>query len=101
MIDLAKRYAAAVATWVGAGRPVRPAHEVERIFLEHCQPCEHRDGGRCSLCGCRIARDGHPLANKIAMATSSCPDDPPRWEANVPEGKRLRWKTANGPSCCL
>ena len=70
-----KRYLKAVARWVVAGRPERPADEVARIYDEVCRPCPEFDGERetCKVCGCRVRRDGKALLNKIAMATEDCP----------------------------
>ncbi len=68
-------YAEAVARWIVAGRPTRSDEEVARIFEQRCQPCA--PNGRCPFCGCRVARDGYTLLNKIKMATESCPQG--RW----------------------
>lgn len=76
-------YAVAVAKWVAAGSPVRREHEIAAI-LEICEACEHfTNQGRpqCKLCGCSVNNKPDGLRNKIAMATESCPDKPPRWES--------------------
>ncbi len=67
------RYAAALARWMTAGCPTREGPEVLRIFETHCQPCQHRREDRCGKCGCRVARNGMALLNKIKMATENCP----------------------------
>lgn len=66
-------YTQAVARWTAAGFPTREQAEVERIAAELCRPCEHYRDGRCARCGCRVTQSGIPLANKIKMATESCP----------------------------
>lgn len=39
-----------------------------------CSGCPLMSAGICQLCGCDIA-------DKVKLAISSCPDNPPRWEA--------------------
>jgi hypothetical protein len=73
MVRKAVRYAGAVARWVAAGSPERSADEVERIFDTICKPCEFFREGSCRTCGCRVARSGAALLNKIKMATEKCP----------------------------
>lgn len=67
------RYAKAVARWIKAGRPVRPRDEVARIYDTICQPCEYFNGKNCKICGCRVARDGLALRNKLALGSEHCP----------------------------
>jgi hypothetical protein len=47
--------------------------------LAICQQCEHLKDGACGLCGCNCNNGG--LLNKLAWASESCPDNPPRWQA--------------------
>lgn len=39
-----------------------------------CEACSHLNGDNCRLCGCH-------LNLKRSWASESCPDNPPRWEA--------------------
>jgi len=79
-----RRYAKAVKKWITAGRPVRPPEEVARIFDQICVPCENFNvAGSCNLCGCKVRRNGAALMNKLAMATTNCPADPPKWTATA------------------
>jgi hypothetical protein len=57
-----------------AGEPVRVTHEQYVQRQEACDQCSHLINGRCRLCGCQYKL-------KIALATESCPDDPPKWSA--------------------
>jgi hypothetical protein len=66
-------YAQALARWTVAGFPVRDQTEVERIERELCRPCEKYVEGRCKTCGCRVTSSSLAVANKIKMATESCP----------------------------
>jgi len=92
------RYRRAIQRWIAAGRPVRSDAEVDHIFEKYCKQCRwfrrprkrrrrQRSkpivSGGCKLCGCRLARDGHALRNKIRMATESCPAKRPKWRAAV------------------
>lgn len=68
-------YMDAIKVWIQKGRPRRSPEEVEAIFNEHCSKCERFDAASksCKSCGCAVAASGHPLANKISMATEKCP----------------------------
>ena len=77
--EKAKRYAAAMWRWSLAGFPVRSPEEVDRIYRECCEPCEHYDNGGCKLCGCCVSRKRLAIRNKLAMGTESCPIG--RWSA--------------------
>jgi len=76
-----KRYMNARQKWTQNGKPVRSQERINEIF-KTCQRCPHFTGSACSLCGCRITMKGN-FMNKLAWATESCPDNPPRWEADV------------------
>lgn len=74
-------YRAAMRRWRQAGKPMRPGHEIVRLFSV-CVLCKHfvpRRGrpwrGRCGECGCYLGRHKHRFlrANKIALATEHCP----------------------------
>ncbi len=68
-------YAEALIAWAAAGRPERSDKEVERIFYQHCKPCNWFDPEKqiCRGCGCRVAENGVAVLNKIKMATEHCP----------------------------
>lgn len=68
-------YAEAVTGWVAAGRPERSAEETQRIFQQHCSKCAWYDKEKqiCRGCGCKVTNVGHPMLNKIKMATQHCP----------------------------
>lgn len=77
MMGMARRYAAAITRWVGAGCPTRSDEEVALIFKSACQPCSHfkqLDNGeaQCTDCGCGLSTHGGALSNKIRMATEHC-----------------------------
>lgn len=67
-------YAAAVSRWLAAGRPVRTDEQVAGL-LAICQDnrCGKYRDGQCLACGCRVNSSGWALANKLRMATESCP----------------------------
>jgi hypothetical protein len=44
-------------------------------------------GGRCNLCGCLI-NTGMTL-NKLSLATTRCPDDPPKWTEELEQEKNI------------
>jgi hypothetical protein len=71
----------------GPRAPKRVWNYVKAIF---CEPCTHRETQRsiCLLCGCRVSATASPAMNKIAMATESCPDDPPYWIATVQPNRK-------------
>lgn len=68
-------YVDAVKVWIQKGRPRRTDEQVAAIFDEHCSKCERFDAETksCKSCGCAVAPTGHPLGNKISMATEKCP----------------------------
>lgn len=67
-------YAAAVSRWLAASRPVRTDAQVGEL-LAICQDnkCGKYRDGQCLACGCRVNSSGWALANKLRMATESCP----------------------------
>lgn len=73
----------AAGRWVAAGMPVRTPERVDALF-RICSACEHFAGTKCGVCGCPVNNDAStPRKNKLAMATESCPLEPPRWTADV------------------
>lgn len=81
VISMIKRYMDAHTKWVKAGKPLRSSQEIKDIYAI-CENCQHfrKDlfGSRCGICNCRL-HDTRKQLNKIAMATESCPDTPPKW----------------------
>ncbi len=77
----AKRYSRAVRRWIAAGRPTRSEEEVRNIFETHCKPCARYNEKKqaCTICGCRVRRQGLAVLNKIRMATECCPLG--KWQA--------------------
>ena len=77
LVRRAISYTEALARWTAAGRPERSDKDVERIFHQHCRPCNWFDPERqmCRGCGCRVAENGYAVLNKIKMATENCPRD--------------------------
>jgi hypothetical protein len=89
------------AVWEKAGRPLRSPERIAQIHDELCKPCDyystHLGFNTCQLCGCGLRKKG-AMMNKIAWATTSCPDKPPKWTAEVevaskiePEVNRSLW----------
>ena len=74
MVHKVWSYARARARWKKAGSPVRSDEEVSRIYNEICMPCPFVNLAKtsCNQCGCRVAKDGSALTNKIRMATETC-----------------------------
>ena len=65
--------------WVAAGKPMRKPETIKFIYNTYCKPCEHykSTGYACDICGCYINENND--WNKIAWATTKCPDIPPKW----------------------
>jgi len=78
LVDV-KHYGQAIVTWSKAGWPTRSQEEVERIFRQHCKPCENNIDGRCKLCRCCVNTNRIALRNKIKMATEHCPREDKPW----------------------
>jgi len=82
-------YAAAVSRWLGAGRPVRTDEQVAGLLaICHDNRCGKYRDGQCIACGCRVNSSGWALANKLRMATESCPKG--LWSAGQLFGKSER-----------
>ncbi len=72
--SLARSYVKALWHWAKAGFPVRANEEAERIFTEHCLPCNHIIGGvQCGKCGCCVSPGLPAVRSKVKMATEHCP----------------------------
>ena len=71
----AVNYANAIKRWIREGRPTRTAEEVKHIHETFCKPCKlyNPETESCKKCGCVASDSEFPLANKIKMATESCP----------------------------
>jgi hypothetical protein len=70
--------------WEEAGRPVRSPERIKEIY-DICKECENYifivpKLGQCKICTCLLRPKGETM-NKIAMATTNCPLDPPKWVA--------------------
>jgi hypothetical protein len=83
-LKMAANYGTALARWTLAGRPTRSQSRINEL-LAICHACEFfdRPRGRCLKCGCPVNDRPEAGRNKLAMATESCPDEPPRWTADV------------------
>ena len=84
-IRQAWNYAAAVKRWIAGGGPRRSQDEIDRIFAI-CQACPYFANTKkphCRLCGCSLGTAPDGLKNKLAMATESCPANPPKWTAEA------------------
>ncbi len=81
LADRARTFSKAAAKWIAAGRPVRSKERMRELHAI-CEACPRFHDHACTLCGCPVRRSG-VLRNKLAWATESCPDDPPRWEAEI------------------
>ena len=77
-----RKLALELCRWMTAGKPYRSNSDINAIFTDICEPCEYFERksdvrGTCKLCGCKLKKTGKSF-NKIAWATSRCPDG--RWE---------------------
>ena len=81
LIKQAFSYVKEYAKWKKAGSVLRSAEEITRIFNTICKLCEHFEGNRCGICKCYL--NTGTTWNKIAFNTTKCPDNPPRWTAEV------------------
>ena len=81
IFDLVKQFTSEMAHYVKNGMPNVSAEEYQKR-LEVCNACPHK---KENTCGCVIAL-------KAKMATTTCPDDPPRWPEISEDQKELRKK---------
>lgn len=77
LVQMAQNFGAAMVTQAKAtleGKETFVPKEIYEQRLEICRGCEWFKNGRCLMksCGCFINV-------KARLATSSCPDDPPKW----------------------
>ena len=73
MWKMIANFAMALVQHIKEGSPITsPVDYAKR--LKTCNACPHlnRESFRCGKCGCL-------LEHKAKWATSTCPDDPPRW----------------------
>lgn len=65
--------------WVAAGKPMRAHDRMLDIYNSFCSKCPHylTTGYACDICGCYINKG--TFMNKLAWATTRCPDVPPLW----------------------
>lgn len=103
MLDKIAKFLQEEKKWVLAGRPIRSEDEMQKIH-EICRHCEHFEEGhgwlpkydRCGICGCNL----HPTQtamNKIAMATTKCPLESPRWGLAWPVNKDIKKDGSEDP----
>ena len=71
LVEMAGNFVGAMASWLAAGFPIVD-EATYKSRAGTCGGCEHvKDNGGCAVCGCRSI--------KLWLATSQCPDNPPRW----------------------
>lgn len=84
-------FVVAYKDWAAAGFPRRSPEWVQEIF-DICKTCPlyNPEGktpfgsvGTCEKCGCHVSNDPEDMLNKIVLPNTSCPLDPPRWNASV------------------
>ena len=85
--QMAKNLMSAVATHVATGAEHVSNQKYDQR-LQACNSCPHLvDEKQCGLCGCYVE-------TKAKWASSTCPDNPQRWDRHVvgEEGKKLTLK---------
>ena len=84
-MTMVRQYMDERAIWVASGSPLRTDERIAELF-KICQACPKIEStlgqSFCGICHCRVANSGTKL-NKLAWATTVCPDDPPRWKNDV------------------
>jgi hypothetical protein len=89
IIKLGIRFSIELYRWLRYGHKYRSKKNMETIYTI-CQVCPHfvKDGGwmdgydKCGICECNLHRSKRAL-NKIAWKTTSCPDFPSKWHAEI------------------
>lgn len=88
MLSMAARFAKEYTKWKINGGEYRPDEEIDRIYNDICSGCEFfapnkasKKYGSCKICGCHLKDSKDKSINKLAMATTNCPHDPPKWVA--------------------
>lgn len=76
LLTKARNLSSALADWAKAGFAVVDEETYEKRIAA-CLACPHYFQNTCLLCGCKVA--GERL-HKARLASSTCPDKPPRWE---------------------
>ena len=81
IVNLVKQFTKEIAAYAQSGFSNVSAEDYQQR-LEACNSCPNlKEGGiadTCKLCGCVVKM-------KAKLATSTCPDDPPRWNPQDPE----------------
>lgn len=79
LIKKAKSFLQSRHEWIKAGRPMRTPEKIKELYNNVCKVCPHylSSGYSCDICGCYI-NEGTSW-NKLAWATTRCPDEPPKW----------------------
>ena len=76
-----KSYREELKKWEDAGKPLRSKEHIEEIFNTYCKNCEFLTTqlklSVCDICGCFV--NERQTLNKIALATTRCPKNPPKW----------------------
>jgi hypothetical protein len=99
-LELVSRYSSEIMNWTKFGRPLRSPERVEEIF-NICEACPFykkisEGAGACLSCGCRLKSSvSLGINNKIAMATTACPEG--YWSVE-PEYEAIK-ETAKKKSC--
>jgi len=77
MFEMARNFAGDLASYIAKGAPnvTHPAY-VRRLTA--CDACPHliKDKMRCGKCGCLVE-------HKAKWQTTTCPDTPSRWPAEI------------------
>jgi hypothetical protein len=71
------------AKWLLHGRPYRTINEINHIYYNICQSCEHFDNDGCKICGCRIVPNERSPLNKLSMATTNCALPESKWVSSI------------------
>lgn len=89
IMQLLAQYYAERNIWEKVGRPERSEKRIRELYniCTRCPNFQHKRGwipgyDRCGICQCNL----HPstlIMNKLAWATTSCPNEPPLWTADV------------------
>ena len=76
--SLTVRYAQELKKWAGSGAKLRSPEKIKLLY-DVCKDCpfyEHikKGHGRCTSCGCHVKEDSRNTGNKLALATTACPE---------------------------
>jgi hypothetical protein len=86
-----RNYLEELYKWEEAGKPTRSIDRIKELY-EVCKSCPNYFdtfgiGGRCNLCGC-LVNTGMTL-NKLSLATTRCPEEPPKWTEELEQEKNV------------